>query len=148
MPDNEYTITEQGALEAFAVATAIPEFGNDAYDLEEYRKRLKPPSLVLIAYQGSKAVGFKAGYQRGDPHSFYSWMGGILPEYRRKGHATALADRQEQWAREHGFNRIWFKTRNRNRAMLHFALGRDFNITEVIAKPQVEDYRLILEKKL
>ncbi|MDH3709973.1 MAG: GNAT family N-acetyltransferase [Cyclobacteriaceae bacterium] len=148
MLDLQYIIKESGPLEAFEVAAAIPEFGNNAYDLQEYQKRLTSPSLVLTAYSDTQAVGFKAGYQRGDPKSFYSWMGGVLPDYRRKGLARELAVQQEAWARSHGFERIWFKTRNRNRAMLHFALDNDFYIREVIPKIQPADYRIILEKKL
>lgn len=148
MADHRFTVVERGPLEAFEVATAIPEFGNQAYNLQEYQSRLKPPSLVLIAYLQDQAVGFKAGYQRGAPDSFYSWMGGVVIEYRRMGVAKELARLQEAWARQQGFKKIWFKTRNRNRAMLQFALDNDYCIREVIPKSNILDHRIILEKTL
>ena len=148
MPDLPFIVAEKGPLEAFEVATAIPEFGNQAYDLLEYQTRLAPPSLVLVAYLDDKAIGFKAGYQRGTPESFYSWMGGVLTDYRRLGVARELARQQEDWARDQGFKRIWFKTRNRNRAMLQFAWRNGFNISEVVPKQNILDYRIILEKQL
>ena len=143
-----FEIRQGTALEAFQVACEIPEFGNKAYDLEEYQKRLHPPFLVLIGYYQEQAVGFKAGYSRGDEGYFYSWMGGVLPAFRKKGLAKILAQSQEQWARDQGFQTIWFKTRNQNREMLHFALSNGFNITEVQPKANIDHYRIILEKSL
>ncbi len=143
-----FQIKQSGALEVYEVATSIPEFGNDAYNLEEYKKRLKPPYLALICYHQHTAVGFKVGYQRGPVGSFYSWMGGVLPDYRKQGIARNLADTQEKWAKAQGFTRVWFKTHNRNRAMLLFALSNGFYISEVIEKPHLIDYRIILEKAL
>jgi len=135
-------------LDAYQVAQEIPEFGNEAYNLEEYQTRLTKPSLVLIGYDGQQAVAFKAGYQRGSEDHFYSWMGGVVPAYRQQGWAQALAEKQEVWAQAQGFTKVWFKTRNRNRQMIQFAVGRGFNITEIQPKTNILDNRIILEKSL
>ncbi len=135
-------------LDAYQVAQEIPEFGNEAYDLLEYQTRLTKPSLVLIGYNGPLAVAFKAGYQRGAEDHFYSWMGGVVPAHRQQGWAQALAEKQEAWARDQGFIKVWFKTRNRNRHMIQFAVGRGFNITEVQPRTNILDNRIILEKPL
>ncbi|MBK7940001.1 MAG: GNAT family N-acetyltransferase [Lewinellaceae bacterium] len=31
------------------------------------------------------------------PDTFYSWLGGVLPEYRRQGVATQLMQHQHDW---------------------------------------------------
>lgn len=70
--------------EAVAVSMKIPEFSNP-HEAAEYQKRLSGKQhLTLIAYDGSKAIGFKVGYDKEKDGSFYSWMGGIVPAYRER----------------------------------------------------------------
>ncbi|WP_317170150.1 GNAT family N-acetyltransferase [Rhodocytophaga rosea] len=104
--------------------------------------------LILIAYAQSKPVGFKVGYDKEGDGSFYSWMGGVLPEYRQQQVGKQLAQKQETWARENGFTSIRFKTRNRHKAMLLFALKNDFQIISVEIRETVEEYRIVLQKRL
>ena len=74
----------------------IPEFDNPP-DHSEYHRRLDHvPHLILIAKLEGKLSGFKVGYERDG--NFYSWMGGVLPAYRKRGVAKALAKYQEDWA--------------------------------------------------
>lgn len=133
--------------EVVAISAQIPEFSNP-HQAEEYEKRLKDlPSLVQIAEYEGKIAGFKVGYAK-DERLFYSWMGAVLPEFRQFGVAKALAVEQEKWAREQGFTHIQFKTRNRLKAMLHFALGNGFDIVAVEPRKSTEEYRILLEKAL
>ena len=126
----------------------IPEF-NGPHQHEEYQKRLEgTPHLIAIAYIDNQATGFKVGYQREKDGSFYSWMGAILPGYRRRGIARLLADYQEDWAKKQGYTRIKMKTRNRLKHMLYFALGNGFYITRVDCVATVEENRIHLEKQL
>lgn len=63
------------------LSTQIPEFDR-IYPKTEYEKRLlNKPHLILVAYINQKAVGYKVGYQ--DGNTFYSWVGGVLPNYRK-----------------------------------------------------------------
>ena len=79
----------------------IPEFINPN-DEREYNRRLtNVPHLILIAYVEEKPVGFKVGYERDE--SFYSWMGGVLPDFRRLRIAKLLATKQENWAKQNGY---------------------------------------------
>lgn len=143
----EIDIRTATAAEAAAFFSNIPEF-KGSYPLSEYEKRLKnTPQLALLAYAGGEVAGGKAGYAL-SPDCFYSWMGAVLPQWRRHGIAEQLAEHQEQWAKEQGFTRIRFKTRNSCRAMLQFALSRGFNIIAVEPKESVADYRIWLEKLL
>lgn len=124
----------------------IPEFDGPPPE-EEYRRRLTGvPHLILVAYFGKQAIGFKVGYQR-DGY-FYSWMGGVLPNFRRLRIAEKLARKQETWARAQGYDSITFKTRNQHKAMLIFALKNGFNIIGFREKESVETNRILLRKSL
>jgi predicted GNAT superfamily acetyltransferase len=137
-----------GIEEVAAISRQIPEFDNP-HEAEEYRKRLAGKKyLILIAYIDSYAVGFKLGYDKEEDGSFYSWMGGVLPAYRQAGVARELANVQEAWARQEGFTRIRFKTRNRHKAMLLFGIKNGFGISAVEPREAIEEYRILLEKNL
>lgn len=138
-----------------ALSKQIPEFFNPN-EADEYEKRLNGvPHLILVAYttnsaetntlnSARQAIGFKVGYER--EGYFYSWMGGVLPGFRRFGIAKALADAQENWAKEQGYDSITFKTRNQHKGMLIFALKNGFNIIGFKEKESVETNRILLRK--
>ncbi len=133
---------------ATAVATSkrIPEFQNPP-EAAEYEKRLKDtPHLILVAFDGTRPVGFKVGYERDG--TFYSWMGGVLPSYRRRNIALRLAQKQEEWARKQGYKSVTFKTRNQHKNMLLFALKRGFNVVGFKEKGDVMTNRILLRKVL
>ena len=139
-----YSIRTATIETAVQVSQQVPELENP-HGAEEYQKRFRnAPHLILAAYDGDKPVGFKAGYER-DGY-FYSWMGGVLPAYRKKGIAQALANAQEAWAKKQGYDSITFKTRNVHKAMLIFALGNGFDIIAVEKKEEVAANRIWLRK--
>lgn len=143
------TIRRGTVAECVAISQQIPEFADGIYDEKTYESRLfNIKSLILVALDGSTPVGFKVGYQRDNDGSFYSWMGGIIPDYRKLHIAQKLADEQETWALAEGFNAIVFKTRNSLKGMLIFAIKNGFCIEAVEQKDAIEDYRIILRKKL
>ena len=142
------TIKQGSIREVVNLSMQIPEL-DDPHRHGEYEKRLQGiPHLIAIAYVENKAAGFKVGYQREGDGSFYSWMGGVLPGFRRQGIARMLADYQEDWARKQGYNKVKMKTRNRLKHMLYFALGNGFDITAVASAETVEENRIHLEKQL
>lgn len=139
-------IRECSIAEAVVISNQIPELKNP-YPAEEYEKRFATAShLILAAYIDGKAAGFKAGYER--ESFFYSWMGGVLPQYRQLGIAKQLADHQERWAKGQGYNSITFKTRNVHKGMLIFALKNGFNIIDVESRTDVGANRIWLKKVL
>lgn len=144
----EFTIREGTIQEAVAISKQIPEFVNPHQE-SIYEARLHGvPHLILIAESEGKGIGFKVGYDRDKDGSFYSWMGGVLPEYRRGNVALSLAERQEAWAREQEFGSIRFKTRNKLKAMQMFALSRGFDIIGVFPEEKLSEYRIIMEKPI
>lgn len=143
----DITITPGDIATAVRLSEQIPEF-RDPHGAAVYEQRLGAvPHLVLIAWYGAAAVGFKVGYAKGD-EIFYSWMGGVLPSHRQRGVARQLAEAQESWARGRGYTHVLFKTRNSHKAMLIFALGRGFDIIGITEKESAADNRILLSKAL
>jgi len=83
--------------------------------------------LTLVALDGDKVVGYKIGYPE-DAVTFYSWMGGVDPDYRGQGIARELMRNQHQICREKGYLEVLTKTQNRWRAMLMLNLSFGFDI--------------------
>lgn len=148
MQNNAFSFQiKNGSIEdAVNISKQLPEFHNP-HSKEVYEERLDGKKhLILIAYDDTKPIGFKVGYERED--SFYSWMGGVLPAYRKKGIAKKLATIQEEWARTNGFQTITFRTRNRLKGMLIFAIKNNFNIIDVESRESIDEYRILLRKNL
>jgi len=129
------------------LSASIPEF-DAPYSAAEFHRRLSAtPNLILVAFADGQPAGFKVGYARSST-VFYSWMGGVLPAFRRLGVAATLANAQEDWARQNGYTMVELKTRNRYKAMLCFALNRGFDITGIEVKDSLREMRIFLQKKL
>lgn len=138
---------KKGTIEtAVLLSQQIPEF-SEPHGIEEYESRLKNVNyLILLAFDESLPIGFKVGYER--EGYFYSWMGGVLPNYRGKGIAQQLAAEQEAWAKQQNYPHITFKTRNRHRAMLLFALKNGFQIIDFEKRQDISENRIHLRKFL
>jgi GNAT superfamily N-acetyltransferase len=122
-------------------------FGKPAGEKVQERMANARDLLVLIAQSGDGTpAGFKIGYRQ-DPYTWYSWLGGVLPEFRGQGIAGLLMQHQHDWAKNRGYRRIQTKTMNRWRSMLILNLKFGFNVigTYVGADKTV---RIILEKTL
>ena len=112
--------------EILVVHRAIPEFDRPITE-SVLMERLGQTSLVLVATRGERIVGYKAGYAK-DDQTFYSWLGGVLPEHRGQGVADTLRERQEQWARSRGYRQLRVKSMNRFPAMLQMLISRGYQI--------------------
>ena len=124
-----FHIHEDSLDDAVMVSANIPEF-DDPYKIQEYSKRLNGTAhQILTAYDDHNPIAFKIGYHRHSDGSFYTWMGGVLPNYRRKGIANNLADHQEAWAKKKSYNSIKVQTRSKHNAMLTLLINRGFQIT-------------------
>lgn len=130
------------------LAQQIPEF-DGRYTIEDYRARLtnKPMLVQLMSVEGELA-GFKIGYSE-QPGQFYSWLGGILPEYRQLGLAKTLLADQEAWAKAHGFERIAVNTYNQFTSMLQMLIKQGYKVVGLQTnKEQVDNNKLFLNKLL
>ncbi|WP_420581830.1 GNAT family N-acetyltransferase [Reichenbachiella sp.] len=148
MSSNKATIREGTIEEVVKISNQIPEF-DSPYGREEYLKRLDGKKyLIAIAKVENELAGFKVGYDKFGNTSFYTWMGGVLPRFRKMGLAKALAGFQEQFAVEEGFDSVILKTRNRHKNMLHFAISSGFGIVGLEHRPEQSENRILLKKQL
>lgn len=146
VPPSQIEIKEGSIETVVELSLQIPEF-KDPHGEVEYRRRLtNTPHLILVAYVNEQPAGFKVGYLKED--YFYSWMGAILPAYRRLQLATQLAKAQEGWAKQQGYPHVTFKTRNHLKPMLLFAIKRGFHILAIEERKSIEEYRILLRKFL
>jgi GNAT superfamily N-acetyltransferase len=106
----------------------------------------KPKFLVLLAIEAGVVTGYKIGYEeRAD--RFYSWLGGVHPEFRRRGIGSELMRRQHEWCRENGYRVIRTHTKNKWRDMLILNLRHGFDVIGTYTDAKGEP-KIILEKKL
>lgn len=117
--------------------------------LEKLKSKLKtyPEHLIQIAYFENIPVGFKIGYIISNG-LFYSWLGGVVPEYRSLGVAQALMSEQHEWCLKSGFFKIQTKTKNSFKDMLILNLKSGFSIIEVLPQDSGKESKILLEKVL
>ena len=141
------TISECSLALTLDLAKQLPEFSPPFLSLPEAIEKLRGrQTLFLVTEIDGAYAGFKAGYQK--ENTFYSWLGGVFPAYRRRGVAKALANYQENWARQQGYQTITFKTMNRHRNMLLFGIKNNFQIIDFQSKPNIPDHQILLQKDL
>lgn len=126
---------------------SIPEFSG-TFSEEMFHERLSADSIMLVATINEKPVGCKIAYNRFEDGSYYSWLGGVLPEFRNKGVAQLLNNEMEFFAKEKGYTSIIFKTRNKFKPMLHFAIKNGYHIVDIEQKRDILENRIILRKSI
>lgn len=141
-------IREGSFSEALEVLRELPEFDR-LLSTDHYMERMaNKTQLIVIAIINNQVAGCKVAYDRFEDGSLYSWLGGVIPQYRKMGLAKKMADYQEAWALYNGFSAIRFKTLNRHKAMLTFAINNGFQVFNVKPKDEIENYRIELIKNL
>lgn len=146
-------VAEGSIEEAVSVYRQIPEFQNElVIDAAEMERRLGRRSpLILIGHVDGRCVGFKLGYDRYQDGSWYSWLGGVLPSYRKQGVAEAMLLQQESWVAAHGFAKLYVKSRNRFGAMRAMLAAHGYMVI-ALDVPELDtslaDSRLVYVKEL
>lgn len=102
--------------------------------------------LLLLAYWNDEPVGFKFGYGQ-DEDLFYSWTGGVHPDYRKKGIAETLMKKQHEWCKIQGYKRIETRTRNKFPEMIRLNFRHGFKIVGTFQDSDNEP-KIILRKEL
>lgn len=101
--------------------------------------------LVLLAWQSQKLIGYKIGYERKAGH-YYSWIGGVHPDWRQQGIAGQMMQMQHQWCQEQAYQAIRTHTKNKWREMIILNLRHGYDIIGTLTD-EVGEPKLILEKK-
>lgn len=101
-------------------------FGAPKADLH-WRLEHMPSASVACASEAGRLVGFKAGYAMGRGR-YYSWLGGVHPDFRRRGIAAELMRQQHAWLRERGFETVETAANRDNLAMIRANLDHGFTV--------------------
>lgn len=118
-------------------------------DLKFFNERLKSnqqQALFVVAYNESEPVGFKIGYPY-DQDTFYSWIGGVLPQFRKQGIAMQLAILQEDYAKKRGFDKLRTKSMNAYKPMMILNLKNGFSIINVYTNTKGQT-KIVFEKRI
>jgi ribosomal protein S18 acetylase RimI-like enzyme len=113
------------------------------------REMANPNPLALVAFVDGKPVGFKVGHGRdARGHLFESRIGGVLPEYRNRGVATALARHQLDAVAELGYRAVRVHAPHDNSPVIGLALGLGFDIVGMTFDSRRKCALVILERQL
>lgn len=101
---------------------------------------------AFIAEIEGVVVGFKLGYEMEDG-VFYSWLGGVHPQYQKRGIASALMEAQHDWCKEQGYEKVRTYSRNERKAMLLLNLKHSFDVVSTFFDDKGR-HKIVLEKRL
>lgn len=142
-----YSVRRGGLEDVLQVHRRISELRPPG-SAEDYRAKIDGRDyLALIAECSHGPAGFKLGYGVSET-VFYSWLGGVDPDYRGRGIAQALLHEQERSAAAMGYTMIQVKSMNRYPAMLHLLLSNGYLITGHEADDDPIAAKIVFSKKL
>lgn len=132
--------------DAVEISNSIPEFEKKFTD-DYYRERIEgKENLIIGGFVKKKLAGALVGYDKFEDGSFYCWMTGVMPEFRRLGVLGAMMGFLENWAKKNEYDSIKVKTRNNKREMLSYLVKNGFNFLEVEEREDISDSRVLLKK--
>ena len=143
------TVNEEQLQQLYELNTQIFSEFTEPWSKEKIAQTVQNMSgcHLIFAYQDNKVVGFKGGY-RHSGRRFYSWLGGVLKEFRGHGIAKEMLILQHQYAKEFGYEVVETRTKNRFKNMLIANIKFGFQITGTTMSPGDTEPVLILEKNL
>jgi GNAT superfamily N-acetyltransferase len=118
-------------------------------DADFFRRRFlgRYNPLMMIASLDSLPVGFFLGFEL-KPMVYFSWLYGVLPEFRRKGIASQLMTAVHTWCQGHEYDSIRFECQNQHRPMLHLAINEGYDIVGIRWDADRSANLIIFEKVL
>lgn len=131
--------------EGFSFLSRIPEL-RPMGPFNQFRQRLMDGSaLLLLAEADGDPAGCKIGYEN-DGQTFYSWLGGVLPRYRRCGIASILLREQERILAEIGYRNVSVKSIRQASAMQQLLSKEGYNCIGIETSHRGD--KLLFEKQL
>lgn len=103
--------------------------------------------LIMVAALDDRSVGFCTGFEL-KPNVFFSWLYGVLGDFRRHGIASQLMEAEHAWVHAHGYEAIRFECHNQHRPMLHLAIANGYDIQGIRWDPDRTANLVIFEKML
>lgn len=102
---------------------------------------------MMVAMLDDRHVGFTVGFEL-MPSTYFSWLCGVLPEFRRLSIATQLIRAQSAWAEDHEYTTLRFECQNQHRPMLHVAISEGYDLVGIRWDTTTADNVVIFEKDL
>ncbi len=144
---SDITVRIASLAEIEKVHRNVPELRESA-DFAGYLMRIDEADyLPLVAQQGEHLLGFKLGYAL-NPVTFYSWVGGVIPDFRGMGVALKLLEYQEAWARQQGYKVIQVKSREQFSAMRAMLSKHHYECLSTQTDDETGDMRYLFRKQL
>ncbi|MFH1064674.1 MAG: GNAT family N-acetyltransferase [Candidatus Woesearchaeota archaeon] len=145
---NSIEIREVPIVEALKVDETIVEF-DDKFSEEQFEERYHGREhIIIVAYVDGGPAGYLVGYDRDSDGSFYCWMAGVNPLFRKRGILKSLMSYEDDWAKSRGYVKIKVKTRNKHQSMLSYLKKYGFSITGTEPRPDDRETRIFLEKDI
>lgn len=123
---------ERNLVEALA-SLSVEVFGVAIDDLQ-WRLEKMPNVSVICARNEGRLIGFKAGYAMSQT-KYYSWLGGVHPDFRRQGIASQLMELQHNWVSEQRFKVVETAANQDNTAMTQANLKHGFVVCGIRNEP-------------
>lgn len=133
----EYTLERPPYSDAFAdalITLASSVFARAEPEYIRWRIASMPDFTMFCAWHDRRLIAFKAGYALTQT-KYYSWLGGVHPDFRRQAIAAQLMERQHAWLAEHGYTAVETGVNQNNQAMAQVNLRHGFIISGVRAEP-------------
>ncbi|MGZ3726967.1 MAG: GNAT family N-acetyltransferase [Pseudobdellovibrio sp.] len=130
------------------LASVLEPSFNQSFNSSSFKSRMDQYKNILCveAYDGDQLVGFKIGYAL-DNDTFYSWLGGVLPDYQKLGLGSELMRQQHHWCKSHSYKKIETKSQNEYTGMIKLNLNFGFRITGTAATAD-KPLKILFEKQL
>jgi GNAT superfamily N-acetyltransferase len=114
------------------VAQLYGQVFRPANDVEFFRRRFQGRwnPLIMIASLDNLPVGFFTGFEL-KPGTFFAWLYGVLPEFRRKGIASQIMAAAHEWIKQQEYELVRFECQNQHRPMLHLAIEQEYDIVGI-----------------
>lgn len=118
----------------------------DGAILKEEKLQQKPNLLAVVAIEEGSIAGFKLGYEQTDG-VFYSWLGGVHPQFQQRGVAMKCMTAQHEWCWQNGYSRVRTYGRNERKAMLIVNVKAGFEIISTFTDAKGR-HKIVFEKAL
>ena len=102
---------------------------------------------IMVALIDERHVGFTTGFEL-TPTTYFCWLCGVNPDFRRIGVATQLMQAQQAWAFDHEYSLMRFECQNQHRAMLHAAITEGYDLVGIRWDGATANNMAIFEKEL
>jgi len=138
-----------GQEEVELLADLYNDVFSPARDAEFFRRRFKGRYNVsiLLAMIEDRHVGFVVGFEL-MPTTYFVWLCGVHPDFRRAGIATQLMQGEEAWAQDNDYQIVRFECQNQHRPMMHTAITEGYDLIGIRWDTITGNNVVIFEKEI